>query len=308
VPTFAIGDTDDFINALPPIPDMSSQAYTDAFNQVKEYGALNSASRTAEQQEIALFWAYDRPAMGPPNVLFVRNLEEIGAQAGNTPAENARMFAIASVAQADAVIAAWDAKFKYNFWRPVAAILEAGDGGPGDNDGNPDTVADPNWRPLGAPGPDANDFNDDFTPPFPSWTSGHATIGGATYKSLELFYGTNSFDEIDGIIGNDTEFTLTSEEAGSGSSRNFSTFTQSGVMDVGTENSPEGENGMSRVYLGIHWIFDQRDGIALGNSIAEAVYAGHFQAVPEPNTLVMALWGAIIAALASGRRRGKPRS
>ncbi|OHB79572.1 MAG: hypothetical protein A2W31_18130 [Planctomycetes bacterium RBG_16_64_10] len=294
VNTFAISNTDDFVNALPPIPAMNSQAYTDAFNQVKAYGALNSAVRNAAQEESALFWAYDRPSMGPPPVLFVRNLEEIAAQAGNSPQENARLFAQASVAMADAAIAAWDAKYRFNFWRPVAAIHEAGVGGPGDNDGNPATVADPTWRPLGAPGADPGDFTDDFTPPFPAWTSGHATMGGAMFKAIELFYGTNSFNQADSLFGIDpvgADYTLTSQEAGSGSSRTYTTFTQTGLLDIGTENSPEGENGVSRIYLGIHWIFDQRDGITLGNSIAEYVAANRFQAVPEPSTIALALLG-----------------
>jgi hypothetical protein len=260
---------------------------------VKQYGALNSTVRTREQTEIGLFWAYDRPAMGPPSVLFVNNLEQIAAQAGNTPAQNARLFAMASVAAADAATAAWDAKFKYNLWRPVAAIQDGG------ADGNPNTVADPTWRPLGAPGNDPNSIADDFTPPFPAWTSGHATMGGAWFKSIELFYGTNSFDQIDGILGNDPVYTLTSQEAGSGGSRDFTTFTQTGILGAGLENSPEGENGMSRVYLGVHWIFDQTDGMAMGNNIATYVAANHFQAVPEPGTLVL----AAVALLVVGWRR-----
>jgi hypothetical protein len=295
VNTFGIPDTASFVAALPPIPDMTSQAYTDAYNEVKDYGALNSAVRTQEQTEIGLFWAYDRPSMGPPPVLFIRHLEEIVAQAGNTPEQNARLFAMASVSMADAAISAWDAKFEYNFWRPVAAIQE------GDTDGNANTVADPTWRPLGAPGDDPNSFTDDFTPPFPAWTSGHATMGGALFKSLELFYGTNSFDAIDGILGNDPDFALTSEEPGSGGPRTFTTFTQTAPLGIGAEDSPEGENGTSRIYLGLHWIFDQRDGITLGNNIAQYIAGKYFQAIPEPSGA--ALFVLAIVGCATIRRR-----
>jgi hypothetical protein len=298
---FAIPNTDSFVSALPPIPALNSQAYTDAFNQVKAYGARESGVRTADQEAIGMFWAYDRPTMGPPPVLFVRNLEDVATAAGNSPEENARMFAMASVAMADAAIAAWDAKFTYSFWRPVGAIQEA------DTDGNPNTIADVTWRPLGAPGGNPGDMLDDFTPPFPAWTSGHATMGGAVFKAIELFYGTNDFAQADTLVGSDpvtTDYSLTSQEAGSGTSRTFNSFTQTGVLDVGTENSPEGENGTSRVYLGIHWIFDQRDGITLGNNIASHVAANYFQPIPEPSTMALvAIPLAILAVRRAMRRR-----
>lgn len=302
VSTFAIPNTAGFISTLPAVPALSSQEYADAFDMVKQYGALNSAFRTQDQTEMGLFWAYDRATMGPPPVLFVRNLEEIATQAGNTAEENARLFAMTSLAMADAAITAWDAKFTYNFWRPVTAIQEA------DFDGNAATLADANWKPLGAPGNNPGSDLDDFTPPFPAWTSGHATMGGALYKSLELFYGTNQFDEIDGILGNNAVYQLTSEEAGSGTTRSFTTFTQVGPLGIGMENSPEGENGMSRIYLGIHWIFDQQDGITLGNDIAAYVHSNMFQPVPEPGTLALLLFGAAILPVWGLRRRKAPKA
>jgi hypothetical protein len=72
-------------------------------------------------------------------------------------AENARLFALANIAMADAGIASWDAKYEYNYWRPITAIREA------DGDGNPDTIADRLWEPLGAPG---GEVVPNFTPPF----------------------------------------------------------------------------------------------------------------------------------------------
>ena len=113
--------------------------------------------------------------------MFLKNLEDIAAQTGNTERDNARLFAMASVAMADAAIAAWDVKFETDFWRPVTAIQKAGAGGAGDADGNPNTVGDPTWQPLGAPGHGI--VTPDFTPPFPAYTSGHATMGGALVQS-----------------------------------------------------------------------------------------------------------------------------
>ncbi len=293
VKTFGIPNSTMFTDALPALPALTSAEYTAAYNQVKELGELNSTTRTAEQTAIGLFWAYDRPTMGPPPVLFVKSLEEIAAAVGTSPEDNARLFAMASIAQADAAITAWNAKFKYNFWRPIAGIQE------GDTDGNPDTIADPSWQPLGAPGNDPNSTTEDFTPPFPAWTSGHATMGGAVFKSIELFFGTNDFATADAMFGDDpvtATYALTSAEAGSGGTRIFDAFSHDGQLVLGLETTPDGENAASRIYLGVHWMMDQQDGMDLGHSLAQYVQANSFQAVPEPGTL--GLVGAAFAGVA----------
>jgi hypothetical protein len=296
----------DYFDAVIDLPDFGSQEYVDAFNQVKAYGERNSLVRTPDQTAIGLFWAYDRPnlpgkpGVGPPPVLFIENLTDIGAQAGNTPADNARMFAMASVSMADAAIAAWDVKYEEDFWRPITAIRADA----AHDDDDPATIEDSNWAYLGAPGFDPNSAADDFTPPFPAYTSGHATMGGAIFKALELFYGTNDFSVADALIGADpvtAQFELNSNEADSGGTRNYVRFTQVGPLGPNMENSPEGENGMSRIYLGIHWLFDQQDGIALGNAIAQYAAANHFQAVPEPGSIALTLIG--LAGGATGLRR-----
>lgn len=289
----------DHFDAMIDLPGLQSQEYTDAFNQVKAYGSRNSAVRTPEQTAIGLFWAYDHPGTGAPPVLFMENLIDIANQVGNSPAQNARLFAMASVAQADACIAAWDVKYENDFWRPITAIRNA------DTDSNPNTVADPNWVYLGAPGADHNSSSDDFTPPFPAYVSGHATMGGAVYKMLELYYGTNDFAAADSAVGVDPvtgQYTLHSSEPGSGGARNYVRFTQVGPLAPGAENSPEGENGMSRIYLGIHWLFDQEDGMALGNAVAQYVASHYFQAVPEPTSGLLLLLLGTGLGLFSRRR------
>jgi hypothetical protein len=297
---WAMPNPDHFDSATPfTQADLTSQRYTDAFNEVKAYGSRNSAMRTADQTAIGLFWAYDRPGTGAPPVLFIENMVEIGNEIGNSPADNARMFAMASVSLADSIIAAWDTKYEVDLWRPVTGIRGAAD------DGNPDTTADPTWEYLGAPGNNPALATDDFTPPFPAYISGHATMGGAIFKSLELFYGTNDFATADAAIGVDPvtgQYVLHSVEAGGGGARNYNSFTQVGGLGPGLENSPEGENSMSRVYLGVHWRMDQEDGQALGRSVAQYVAANYFQAVPEPSSAILGTFG-LVAALSGLRRR-----
>jgi hypothetical protein len=284
----------DHFDALVGVPAFTDQEYVDAFNQVKDFGARISPSRSDEQTEIGLFWAYDRPnlpgaaGVGPPPVLFVEHMIDIAEQVGNTPADNARMFAMASVAQADAAIAAWDVKYEVDLWRPITAIRADA----AHDDDNPATVEDPTWMYLGAPGSDHAGFADDSTPPFPAYTSGHATMGGAIFKAIELFYGTNNFSVADAAFGADpvtADFLLYSNELGVAGPRDFVRFTQEGALAPGMEDSPEGENGMSRIYLGVHWLFDQQDGIVLGNAIAEYAAGHYFNAVPEPSAIVMAI-------------------
>ena len=152
----------------------------------------------------------------------------------------------------------------------------------GDTDGNAATVADPDWKPLGAPGNDVNDWSDDFTPPFPAWPSGHATMGGALFEVLRDFYGT---DNVNYVLNS-------AESMPSGlNPRSFTSFTQA-----------EWENGMSRIYMGVHWLFDAEDGIKLGNDIADWVSANAFQAIPEP-TAAGLLTTALVATTLSRRRR-----
>jgi hypothetical protein len=300
VTTWAVPDAD-YFDAVTPfkIADLNTQRYTDAYNEVKAYGSRNSAMRSAKQTETALFYAYDRAGTGAPPVLFTEFMIEIGNTVGNTPADNARMFAQASVSLADAIIACWDQKYEVDLWRPITAIRD------GASDGNPNTDGDASWAYLGAPGDQPALATDDFTPPFPSYISGHASMGGAIFKSIERFYGTNDFAAADAAIGADivdSHFTVQSAEAGSGPARDFVRFTQVGPIGPGLENSPEGENAMSRIYMGVHWRMDQEDGQALGEAVANYVAANFFQAVPEPSGGVLSAIAFCIASVPRRRR------
>jgi hypothetical protein len=257
--TFGIGNTAPFLP--PPMPSLTSQEYADAFNEVKELGSKTSVTRTVDQTELALFWAYDRLGMGTPMRLYNSVLRTVATDQGNDLVENARLFALASTAMADTGIVAWDTKFIHDLWRPISGIRRA------DEDGNPDTIADPAWEPLGAPGGVApgGQVISDFTPSFPTYVSGHASFGGALFESLKYFYGTD-----------DVTFSLTSDEV-PGATRMFNRF--SDAMH---------ENGRSRVYLGIHWNFDDTVGQQLGQEIADHLATTSFQPVPEPSAAVLA--------------------
>jgi hypothetical protein len=139
VTPFAI-PTSDFFRPNGP-PAFESTKYAADYNEVKALGADDKSTRTPDQTKIALFWADGAGTVTPPghwNVI----AQDVVTTRRNTMRQNARLFALLNVAMADAAICAWDAKYHYNFWRPVTAIRNGG------TDGNPATAADPNWSSL----------------------------------------------------------------------------------------------------------------------------------------------------------------
>jgi hypothetical protein len=148
-------------------PLLTSGLWADGYNETKTVGSYSSATRTAEQTEIAYFWADSGP------VLWQNALRYVSQNYVKSVGESARMFALAETAMADAQIACWDSKYFYNFWRPITAIRL------GDQDGNPATVVDAAWQPL------------IDTPNFPEYPSGHADISAAVSHMLRLFFATD---------------------------------------------------------------------------------------------------------------------
>jgi hypothetical protein len=135
-------------------PDLTSRRYSRDLNEVKEIGALNSATRTAEQTNIARFW------VAPAVVIWNGILRQIALGLDLDESEAARDFALLNVAGADARIACWDTKYAFNFWRPVTAIQSA----------------DPGWTPLIT------------TPNFPEYVSAHTTVSSAMATVLRLLF------------------------------------------------------------------------------------------------------------------------
>lgn len=163
-------------------PALTSERYAADFNQVRAIGAKNSVARTPEQSQTAVFWSdFSYTAMPPGH--WHRIAMVIARDRRNSLSENARLFALLSLAQADAAIVCWEAKYRYNLWRPFTAIQRA------DEDGNAATEKEAHWTSL------------IITPNFPEYPSGHSTFSKASANILTRFYGT---DAISFIAGSDS--------------------------------------------------------------------------------------------------------
>ncbi len=149
----------------PPPPALTSAEWARDYNEVKSLGAKESAVRTAPQTEAALFWAVPSP---PLYTAAVRAVMDVG---GRSLVQNARLLALTSMVQADAFIAVFEAKYAYNFWRPLTAIRD------GDLDQNDATAPDRSWEPLVD------------TPLHPEYPSAHCIGAGAVAAVLEKEFG-----------------------------------------------------------------------------------------------------------------------
>ena len=149
-----------------PPPALSSATWTSDYNEVKGIGGKTSTQRTSAQTETARFWTITGPQSFDPIV------RQLAASPGRSLSQNARLFALVEMAVADSYVAVFDAKYTYNFWRPVTAIRN------GDNDGNDATARDPAWEPLLD------------TPLHPEYPCAHCINSGAARAVLEAEFGT----------------------------------------------------------------------------------------------------------------------
>ena len=164
--------------------ELTSRAYARDFNEVKSVGSLTSTTRTADQTIAAIFWQAQAGA------LYGGVMRSLSARFHLTTAENARLFAMVSLAAADGAIACWNDKYYWNFWRPIDAIHEAA------SDGNRATEADPGWKPLFDPSTVTTPPLS--TPAFPDHPSGHGCVSGASLGAMKEFFGTDkiAFDVV----------------------------------------------------------------------------------------------------------------
>jgi hypothetical protein len=213
-------------------PELTSDTWTRDYNETKSLGSATSTTRTAEQTDIGRFWA-DQPILQ-----WNRTWRKISMARGLSLSDNARFFAMLTTASADAIIACWDSKYFYSFWRPVTAIRA------GDTDGNPGTEPDPNWIAVVV------------TPNHPEYPAAHGCFSGASTNTLRFFFGTDRFD-----------FTIDSNVAGlTNPVRSFGRFSQAldEVLDA-------------RVYGGMHYRNSTKKGAKIGKQVSHYLTRHFFQ-------------------------------
>jgi hypothetical protein len=214
-----------------PPPALSSELWARDYNEVKALGGKSSTRRSADQTEIARFWEYSLPPIYHGVVRSVAN------QPGREPTQNARLFAAVTQAADDAMIAIYDAKYHYNFWRPVTAIRN------GDIDGNDATERDASWVP----------FID--TPMHPEYPCAHCVVSGAVGTVLQAEIGA----------GPAPTLTTTSPTA-KGAARSWKT-TEAFMQEVAN----------ARVYDGVHYRNSTEVGNAIGRQVGALAVAKYLQ-------------------------------
>ena len=259
---------------VPPPPAMNSSEYATAYAEAKSVGGdgvHTPTVRTPEQSFIGIFWAYDgTPSLCAPPRLYNQITVHIADQMHLGTADLARLLALANTAMADAGMTIWESKYYYDFWRPVTGIRESdlGTGPTGLGDGNASTTSDLSFTPMGAPA--SNLTGPNFTPPFPSYPSGHGGFGGALFQTLRRFFGTDNI-----------AFTFVSDEFNGVTKDNADHVRPYMPRSFSNLSSAEEENGQSRIYLGIHWSFDKTQAIAQGRNVANYVFDHAFTPVSK---------------------------
>jgi PAP2 superfamily len=208
----------------PPLALKSEEWATD-YNEIKALGGKTSVKRTARQTEDATFWLMTGPASYYPlarQLVFAKKMDLV---------ESARFMALVSTAVADSFIAVFDAKYYYEFWRPITAIRN------GDNDGNPRTERDATWQPI------------DNTPMHPEYPCAHCISSATVAAVIENVLGSPDIPEV----------SMTSATAPGVTHR------WTNVWNYADEVS------IARIYAGFHYRFSIRVGQNMGRQIGKLV-------------------------------------
>ena len=210
-----------------PPPVLTNEVWARDYNEIKALGGKNSKQRTAEQTEIARFWE----ATLPP--IYYGLVRSVATVPGRDVTQNPRLFAAVTQAMDDAMIAVFDAKYHYNFWRPVTAICN------GDLDGNDATEPDLSWAP----------FVD--TPMHPEYPCAHCIIASAVGTVLAAEIGAGP-----------TPVLTTTSSTANNSARTWKT-----IDDFVQEVS------LGRIYDGVHYRFSTQAGTAMGKQVGALAVA-----------------------------------
>ena len=206
-----------------PPPGLTSERWARDYNEIKALGAKNSTQRTPEQTAIAKFWEATSP------VVYWPVARSVAVAPGRDVTANARLLAIAAMAMDDGLMAVFDAKYTYNFWRPVTAIRN------GDADGNGAPERDPSWTP----------FID--TPMHPEYPCAHCIVAGSLGAVLRAELGSGPVPNL----------SAASYTAG-GAVRTWKTVDDF-VQEV----------AVARIYDGVHYRNSTEVGTAMGKQIGE---------------------------------------
>jgi PAP2 superfamily len=178
---FTLTSPDQFRPEAPPA--VSGHKYAREYNEVKKLGGVESHPAAGvcpapRETDLARFWGGNFIAQWNEMARLIAVDEQLSTS------DSARLMALVNLAAADAVIAVWDSKLFFNYWRPITAIRE------GDNDQNPLTQGDPAWTPF-IQGPHFPAGSQ--TPPYPDYTSGANALTGAVTRMLQLYFHTDRF-------------------------------------------------------------------------------------------------------------------
>ena len=214
----------------PPI-SLKSREWADNYNEIKDIGARNSTTRSALQTETGRLWLYTGPGTFMPLAV------QLSQAKGLSVNENARLFALLAMATADVMVAVFDAKYHYEFWRPITAIRN------GDIDGNPQTDRDPAWDSLGP------------APLHPEYPCAHCIVAGTAGTVMQAFFGTGTLPE----------FSLATPTAPGVTHR----WTR--LEDYIQEPSN------ARIWSGIHYRFSTKVGTDMGRKVADYTVQNYLQ-------------------------------
>jgi membrane-associated phospholipid phosphatase len=210
-----------------PPPALTSERWARDYEEVRALGGKQSTRRTPEQTEIARFWEFSLPSIyhGP--------VRSVAAQPGRDESGNARLFAAVAQAMDDALIAVFDAKYHYHFWRPATAIRN------GDIDGHDATEREPGWTPFIE------------TPLHPEYPSAHAVLAGAVGAVLKAEVGKRPMPVLS-----------TASPSAKGAVRQWTS-----VDDLVREVAD------ARIYEGVHYRVSTEVGAAMGQAVGELAVA-----------------------------------